>query len=171
MHLSPGAQRLLDALKDYTCRYDRVFPFQKTLAEKLRCSIQTIRRWVAELKKAGAVAVKKCGRTSATYTLVKSFLEQQIKAVRGLREVIKRSGVAHPYSSVKSYIKKQYTAWNPPRRKPPEREASYIRPEKLILADQLIREQQQRFGGRCYDDFLEVYGAELRRQQAAIATA
>lgn len=66
-HLSRGAQRCLDLLKWYSARFRDVYPLQSTIAAKLGKSTRQVRHYLAELKSAGLVDVRKAGPNPATY--------------------------------------------------------------------------------------------------------
>lgn len=130
--LSRGAERLLDRLFWYAARYRRIYPHQSKLADGLKVSSGTLRRWLLELKRAGLLIVRKCGRNAAEYELQEAAIGQRFAQINersksSLRTVDALSG---HYSSSSSSISSR----KPPCRKPPQME-TYTEPPMQITSE------------------------------------
>jgi AraC-like DNA-binding protein len=115
---SIGARRLLRLLESYARLSGRAFPFQATLAQKLKCSDRTVRRYLRELCRAGRVGVVKRQHHSAEYRLL---------AVENVRSDVRsdvRSGAAHIGMSTEPELRASR-----PARKPPSFEVANYRTE------------------------------------------
>lgn len=77
MHLSGRAQRLIKLLKWCADHWQLTFPKQKWLAEKLDCSVRTVKRALAEIR-GQWVAVKRRYRRSNVYRLLEAVTDQQM---------------------------------------------------------------------------------------------
>ena len=114
MNFSRGLRYLLDRLKFYARRKGWAFPSQKVLAIDLKCSVQTILRWISQLKKFGAITVQKCGPRSAKYFLCKDFKIPTNE--RSFERSFERSRPAYPISEVNlKENPKEETQRMPPR--------------------------------------------------------
>lgn len=145
--LSRGAQHLLDLLRWYSSKFRRVHPSQAKLGSHLHVSISTVKRWLLELKRIGAVAVQKYGRQAAEIEFNKAVLaqidaEENERSTSGLRAVCERSvsgqtgaTISASLSTFPSYIqnvsKKTHTQ---PQRKPPQKEDVFDRALAMMLA-------------------------------------
>ena len=69
MRLSRGAQRLLDVLRWYGSKFNRIFPFQSKLADHVGVCIRQLRRYVRELVDALLIRVHRGGPHAAEYEL------------------------------------------------------------------------------------------------------
>jgi hypothetical protein len=135
LKLSRGAKRLFDILIWHGKKhgFDSIFPLHATLARLLKRSVQTVLRILAELKKAGVVAVKKCGRQAATYLLSQNHVEQRLaekseRSTKGLREVDNRSGSVKPLYSLRLAGDKASPEHGTDRKPPQtERTLAYLR--------------------------------------------
>ncbi len=133
MKVSRGAMRLFDCLTWFGKRhgFDSIFPLQSTLARLLKCSVQTVLRWLSELKRAGIVVARKYGRQAAHYELSQETVQSRVtgkseRSAIGLREVGERSNRLGPFNSSNRTSR---TAWVIERRKPPQPEKNYILPQ------------------------------------------
>lgn len=68
--MSRGAQDCLKLLRKYARRYERIYPYQCTLARQMGIKKRYLRKLLLELKRAGLLIVHMEGRTSAIYELV-----------------------------------------------------------------------------------------------------
>src|ERR1700722_305229 len=97
--LSRGAQRMLDLLRWYGARFDRIFVFQKKLAAHLGVKVRQLQRYIAELRafkladgKTPLITVQKCGRHAAEYELApEAVATKNVVSKTGLRRVEARS--------------------------------------------------------------------------------
>lgn len=88
MKLSRGAQRLLDLLRWYGSRFQRIHPKQEKLAAHLGVKIRQLRYYVRELVDAFLILVRKCGRSSAEYELAPEALtKENCRSIAGLVQV------------------------------------------------------------------------------------
>ncbi len=69
LNISPGAKRLYRLLESYGRKNGWISLYHETMARKMRCSETTIRKWLTELRKAGAMESRKRQHSSADYTL------------------------------------------------------------------------------------------------------
>ena len=76
MKLSRGARRLLESIRRQAQKYPDVFVLRSTFARWLKCSVESISRWVAELKRVGLLLVRQSGPQSAIYDLQQTALAQ-----------------------------------------------------------------------------------------------
>lgn len=77
MFLSGRAQRLIKLLQWCATHWQLTFPKQKWLAEKLDCSIRTVKRALAEIR-GKWVSVKRRYRRSNVYRLLEAVTDQQM---------------------------------------------------------------------------------------------
>lgn len=73
--LKPGPVRLYCVLDDYAGERGECYPYQATLAKQLGVAARTIRRWEAELVKAGHMAARRTARGNR-YTLAWVVLDR-----------------------------------------------------------------------------------------------
>lgn len=82
MKLSRGAQRCLSQLQYYARESGRAFPFQDTLARDLKRDERTVRRYVSELMRYGALKVVRRQHSSNEYVLSGEICGKSGKSVR-----------------------------------------------------------------------------------------
>ncbi len=151
MKLSRGARRLLESIRRQAQKYPDVFVLRSTFARWLKCSVESISRWVAELKRVGLLLVRQSGPQSAIYDLQQTALAQldaadYDKALAYQRQSFDKA----PPLSIKHATRYRNTA-PAPRRKPPEPEQNYILPHmraayEECLAGRITMDQAEEMG-------------------------
>jgi hypothetical protein len=128
MRLSRGAQRLLDLLRWYGSRFQRITPTQAKLATHLKVKIRQLRYYVRELVDAFFLRVQKCGRNAAEYELSSEALaDKNCRSNAGRMQVECRST---PYTVSVSVPQRV-------ERKPPQREDACTRLIRRLQAEEL----------------------------------
>lgn len=88
MKLSHGAQHCLNVLRMYG---GSAFPFQRTLAKRMKCDLRTVNRYVAELRSAGFIEVSQCGPTSSKYRLIYQQIADQNGVASPIAQAVEES--------------------------------------------------------------------------------
>ena len=92
VRLSRGAQRLLDLLRWYGSRFQRIFPFQSKLAAHLGVCVRQLRRYINELVNELLVRVRRAGPHAAEYELAPEALaDKNVRSLSGHCPVTARS--------------------------------------------------------------------------------
>lgn len=128
MQISRGAYACLQLLISYSMRSGRAYPFHKTIAVKLAgpgrkpLSLRTVKRYIAELRKAGIVTVKRHQHSSCEYQIqrcqnVTSGVTSEPKTVTSERSVSYSTEYNHKESA-------EEIPPSPPRRKPMQHQES-----------------------------------------------
>ncbi len=132
MKLSRGARRLLESIRRQAQKYPDVFVLRSTFARWMKCSVETIGRWVRELKRLGLLVVRLAGPQSSFYDLQQTALIELDRSDhdRALTYV-KPAFEQAPPLSIKHAPRYRNTA-PAPRRKPPEPEQNYILPHMRV---------------------------------------
>ena len=84
MRLSRGAQRLLDVLRWYGSKFNRIFPFQSKLADHVGVCIRQLRRYVRELVDALLIRVHRGGPHAAEYELAPEAVAGNVRSLSAL---------------------------------------------------------------------------------------
>lgn len=125
MYLSRGARRCLQLIQWYADRFSEVFPYQKTLAQKLGLCVRQIGRYIRELVKSGCLRVLRQGPTSCTYKVLK-VIERKPVRTANVRSLSDHCPIKPPVSLYESGSR----VFNSYKRKP-------ARVERLCLYDRL----------------------------------
>lgn len=120
MRLSRGARDLLDLFRWFHRRAKTVFPSQYELAKWLKCSIRSVKRFVAELLGLGIIDVERRYRRSSVYRIV-----QDVPALVPI-VVTPCSSSPRVYSKFESRETREEQ-----RRKPPVMEESSMLPKPM----------------------------------------
>ena len=83
MRLSRGAQRLIDVLRWYGSRFQRIFPFQSKLAAHLNVCVRQLRRYVRELADALLIRVHRAGPHASEYELAPEAVAGNVRSLSG----------------------------------------------------------------------------------------
>lgn len=119
MLLSSGARRLYRLLESHGRKNGWISLYHETMARRLACSETTIRKWLTELRKAGALCSRKRQHSSAEYTLF-----PLVENGRSVGRSVGRSGAAHIGMSTDPELRASSVA-----RKPPSSEVTNYRTE------------------------------------------
>lgn len=101
MQLSRGARRCLNLIQWYAARFAEVFPYQKTIAQKLGMCVRQIGRYIRELVAAGYLRVRRNGPTSCTYEVLKA-LERKLVTSENVRSLSEQCPIKPPASIYES---------------------------------------------------------------------
>ena len=104
MKLSRGAQRCLKLLRWYSARFSDVHPSQSKIAKHLEVTDRQVRRYLAELVRAGFLKVRKAGPYEASYLLL---AKKNVRSMSGQRPVF---GDASINTSISASEKQQQAA-------------------------------------------------------------
>lgn len=80
MNLSKGAAKYFRMIKAFVARYGawRFFASQRWIAERLNCSVRSVKRWLAELREKGVIATKRRSQETMIYNVLRETLAPQM---------------------------------------------------------------------------------------------
>lgn len=121
MHLSRGARRLYHLIQGFEerARLRRCIAGQEFLRRQLRCSLRSIKRWLAELVRASLVGVIRRFRRSNAYRILAPLLAPPICFQQRSKSIQKTE---QPTVVV---------VWPNPERRPPDRAQTRHEPAQL----------------------------------------